>query len=626
MSVKVTYKELWPDHWYISDGENIHGPLTAIETFSTFETISQVVSKKINPSKDNLLVSRKGFSTWYQYNDLQLLYVKGSIGKDTVVANLKKDLLSEIDRLKTLLPQKNEFQAPDGPFEDNHSFSFNVNENSHAMEQKAMNSLTARELGSSAPALENSSDDSDHDGQENLNFMMSHRNENALKEVDQRKSSASMNRDKKNQVESFYLEKYGDKPPKGLSVDKQVIQPIGSALPHFSQSQSQYQSDAIVANEESAHSSGRLDSLNSIHSSFQGSGQFSDENQPTDTFFSESIKSRHAESEPRSFEIGSFENSSFENSSFENSSFENSKFESAVSEDEISEKIAFKTSILEVEKSDLENAKETPRQRGGSSLENPLPTGVNLEPTEFLLKKSEVDSSHRLEKEMGDNGQGQKVFSKSVNSADPTAEFLIKKDIYRHQSTSSDKVGNNSQTIESFQTLSKSFTENLPENLSETNFKMQLTEVLGEQANSLISSLSVLAYAHMMTKGRLRLGEIHNPLLVALKSCLWFTIPGLCARLYEDLIWHLNEPGLKKESDSFWISMFPLLNLFAFFRIIKALMRAESQNQYRSVSFILGFLLSFFPPAVLYYLQLKTNKHWKLHVHDHLKRHQTEIS
>lgn len=55
----------WPDDWYVYDGETVKGPLSAKETFSMPE---------LKSSGQKCVVSRKGFSQWYDLRDLSAIF------------------------------------------------------------------------------------------------------------------------------------------------------------------------------------------------------------------------------------------------------------------------------------------------------------------------------------------------------------------------------------------------------------------------------------------------------------------------------------------------------------------------------------------------------------------------
>jgi hypothetical protein len=64
---KTNQKDMsgWPDDWYVYDGEKVRGPLSAKETFSPSH------GKK---SGQKSMVSRKGFSQWYDLRDLSAIF------------------------------------------------------------------------------------------------------------------------------------------------------------------------------------------------------------------------------------------------------------------------------------------------------------------------------------------------------------------------------------------------------------------------------------------------------------------------------------------------------------------------------------------------------------------------
>jgi hypothetical protein len=42
MSDQETIKNVWPDQWFVSDGLNIEGPLSAKEAFASVEKVSEI--------------------------------------------------------------------------------------------------------------------------------------------------------------------------------------------------------------------------------------------------------------------------------------------------------------------------------------------------------------------------------------------------------------------------------------------------------------------------------------------------------------------------------------------------------------------------------------------------------
>jgi len=113
MSDQVSTKNVWPDQWFVSDGLNIEGPLTAKDAFSSVEKVSEIF-KAIDKSKisSQLVVSRKGFTKWYKYSELHNLYMNGRAESQSIVANLRSDIILEIDRMKTLLPTEKKLDSP----------------------------------------------------------------------------------------------------------------------------------------------------------------------------------------------------------------------------------------------------------------------------------------------------------------------------------------------------------------------------------------------------------------------------------------------------------------------------------------------------------------------------------
>lgn len=122
MSESEQAKNVWPDQWFVSDGTKIQGPLSAEETFSARNKVSELFSNlDAKQLESRILVSRKGFTKWYEYREPHNLYLNGRVSSNTIVANLRSEILNELDRMKTLLPSKNakESQALQKALESN---------------------------------------------------------------------------------------------------------------------------------------------------------------------------------------------------------------------------------------------------------------------------------------------------------------------------------------------------------------------------------------------------------------------------------------------------------------------------------------------------------------------------
>jgi hypothetical protein len=112
MSESELTKNVWPDQWFVSDGTKIQGPLSAEETFSARNKISELFSELDSTQLESrILVSRKGFTKWYEYRELHNLYLNGRVSSNTIVANLRSEILNELDRMKTLLPNPTEKES-----------------------------------------------------------------------------------------------------------------------------------------------------------------------------------------------------------------------------------------------------------------------------------------------------------------------------------------------------------------------------------------------------------------------------------------------------------------------------------------------------------------------------------
>ncbi len=330
MSDQVPTKNVWPDQWFVSDGLNIEGPLTAIDAFSSVEKVSEIFNA-IEKSKisTQLLVSRKGFTKWYKYSELHNLYIHGRAESQSIVANLRNDIILEIDRMKTLLPTE--------------------------------------------------------------------------------KDSAS----------------YGYQSPESLYAS---IQPEGEALMF-----------------------GEVKDLDSFS---------------------------HRFSKPPS---------------------------------------------------------------------NPL---AKTQATTNEIPSNEIPKA--LE-----------------------AYFLNKEG-------SSLKADANKSTV---------------------SFKIE-EDLAGKS----------LDYLHIMFRGRLRMGELSSPFKVAASTLVPFQLPEWISKYYQEILWHLDDAHFKKKNVSPWVGMIPVFNLLVFYRLATAMLAAEIQNNYRSISIFKALFLSFFPPAGVYYLERAAQKHWITHL------------
>lgn len=125
------------------------------------------------------------------------------------------------------------------------------------------------------------------------------------------------------------------------------------------------------------------------------------------------------------------------------------------------------------------------------------------------------------------------------------------------------------------------------------------------------------AHNLMMLKGRLRLGDLRSPSLVAFAyttltlgvyPLLWFIY------VYREIHWHSsNQIGRPSILSALGFALPVVACLPAYF-LAREVARMEQQNHYRSIMPILALILGIFPPFALYYLQCAVNDHWILHV------------
>jgi hypothetical protein len=94
-------RNVWPDGWFVSNGEKIEGPFSAEEVFEK-EFGKNILDPKSSGSSE-VLVSRKGFKKWYRKDDLGRLFHDGSTIDKEVEESLKGDLLSELSQMESIL-------------------------------------------------------------------------------------------------------------------------------------------------------------------------------------------------------------------------------------------------------------------------------------------------------------------------------------------------------------------------------------------------------------------------------------------------------------------------------------------------------------------------------------------
>lgn len=128
---------------------------------------------------------------------------------------------------------------------------------------------------------------------------------------------------------------------------------------------------------------------------------------------------------------------------------------------------------------------------------------------------------------------------------------------------------------------------------------------------------------HMLSKGRLRLGEL-------VPSSLWgqswrfflslgLSMPLQVRRLFLECAAHRQSQvgqGWRLsalEAMLCLLCLLPGLHMLALFYLGARLLELEQENGYSSTEPIKAVWLAFFPPASLHYLQNKANVHWLLH-------------
>lgn len=94
-------KDIWPDGWFISNGDAIKGPFSAEQVFE--KNIADSFDDFTHTRSDLILVSRKGFKKWYVKDDLTKLYLEGSSLSSEVEKSFKEDLKSELRQIEDIL-------------------------------------------------------------------------------------------------------------------------------------------------------------------------------------------------------------------------------------------------------------------------------------------------------------------------------------------------------------------------------------------------------------------------------------------------------------------------------------------------------------------------------------------
>lgn len=83
---------LWQDGWYLYANEEVSGPFTANELFI----------KRSPHAKDHSLVSRKGFSSWYDYGKVQQLYSSDKQNQGNRILQLKDRFTSRLRSIRQM--------------------------------------------------------------------------------------------------------------------------------------------------------------------------------------------------------------------------------------------------------------------------------------------------------------------------------------------------------------------------------------------------------------------------------------------------------------------------------------------------------------------------------------------
>ena len=141
-------------------------------------------------------------------------------------------------------------------------------------------------------------------------------------------------------------------------------------------------------------------------------------------------------------------------------------------------------------------------------------------------------------------------------------------------------------------------------------------EAIKENENKGDSVKQTLAYHHLILKGRLRLGGIHNPFALLLKMI--FTLGYGWKSWYEQAMiecsYHIDDPNALDSLKGLWKVMVPGPHMFKIYSLARLVLQMEVQNHYRRTSPLISFLLAIFPPFAVIYLQTAINRHWRLHI------------
>lgn len=125
-----------------------------------------------------------------------------------------------------------------------------------------------------------------------------------------------------------------------------------------------------------------------------------------------------------------------------------------------------------------------------------------------------------------------------------------------------------------------------------------------------------LAYHHLILKGRLRLGAIHNPFALLLK--MFLTLGYGWKTWYEQAMiecsYHIDDPNALESLKGLWKVLIPGPHMFKIYSLARLVLQMEVQNHYRRTSPLLSFILALVPPLAVIYLQSAINKHWRLHI------------
>lgn len=123
---------------------------------------------------------------------------------------------------------------------------------------------------------------------------------------------------------------------------------------------------------------------------------------------------------------------------------------------------------------------------------------------------------------------------------------------------------------------------------------------------------------YYLLKGRLRLGTIRNPWVLAfLTGPLTFGLGWYfwLKNSFLELRWHLSgDFAPPKSFPPLFLVAVPGLQPYFLWKLAALLRALEEQHNYRKSSALAAALLSVFPPFAITYLQRRINLHWTMHV------------